>query len=183
MNHKDYNIINLEYKGVKGPWELGDENNASCDINAGDTVISFDRRGRFGEEYIIERDEMLATADLIIAAPDLLEACDDLLQYWLGTYGESYVTEAAQAAISKAVGRPYKEIAEAKTDYINESINSFDLLNNKLQHACNLMNQMYECLYNMDNPMDLSDVEAFIRENDKTPKPEKQDDSDLELPF
>lgn len=199
MNHKDYNIINLEFKGTKGPWKYIHQNHATKQSGQGQRyavmahVINYLTRPEERFVYNIKLDktqdlnlhrEAEANAMLISAAPDLLEACDDLLQYWLGTYGESYVTEAAQVAISKAIGKPYKEIAQAKTDCINESINVFDLLSNKLQHACNLMNQMYETLSEVGrNIVDLTDVEDFLRENDKNIQPVQEDDSDLELPF
>jgi len=68
-------------KFTPGPWEIGDENNASCEVCPRDVdiTISMSRYDRFSDKFLIERDEMLANAHLIAAAPDMYEALDTLV--------------------------------------------------------------------------------------------------------
>lgn len=83
-----------EFKGTPGPWnvQFGDE------IYAGDGVDN--------EQVATAND--CHDADLIAAAPELLEALQAMLskaykQNWNDKYPEE--VEAAQAAISKALGQ------------------------------------------------------------------------------
>lgn len=59
---------------TKGPWLLGNESDACCDVVIGETVASFDRQSPYTGKYVISREEMLANAHLTIAAPDMYEA-------------------------------------------------------------------------------------------------------------
>lgn len=95
-------------KHTPGPWSIGDDNNATCEVIAGPVAIPLDRIGRSpdaGSEYIISRDEMSANARLIAAAPDLLAALERLERL----SGSAMMTddparEWARAAIAKAKG-------------------------------------------------------------------------------
>ena len=88
-----------------GPWFIGDDNNAACEVIAGPVAILLDRTPRCpggGSEYVISREEMSANARLIAAAPDLLEACERLLDGgW--PHAEADI-ELACSAIAKAKG-------------------------------------------------------------------------------
>jgi hypothetical protein len=70
-----------EFKGTKGEWTLGDENNYSCEVCIGETVASLVRDTKMSERYIISREEMLSNAHLIAAAPELLQACIHMVEY------------------------------------------------------------------------------------------------------
>lgn len=59
---------------TKGPWTIATEDNASCDINCGDTIINTSRYAQNGDGFCIDRDEMRANAKLIAAAPELYSA-------------------------------------------------------------------------------------------------------------
>lgn len=91
-----------------GPWSIGDENNACCDVLLGtehNLTCSMDRRDNNTCAEVISRAEMLANAHLIAAAPDMLEALKDSREALrrAGTAGELMVVNAA---IAKATGEP-----------------------------------------------------------------------------
>lgn len=93
-------------KHTPGPWFIGDDNNAGCEVIAGPVAIPLDRMGRSpdaGGEYVISREEMIANSRLIAAAPDLLAALERLERL----SGSAMATddparEWARAAIAKA---------------------------------------------------------------------------------
>jgi hypothetical protein len=93
-------------KHTPGPWFIGDDNNAGCEVIAGPVAIPLDRTPRCpggGSEYVISREEMIANSRLIAAAPDLLAACERLLR-WAGWPHAEKDIELARAAIAKAKG-------------------------------------------------------------------------------
>ena len=61
-------------KHTQGKWEYAGGDNASCEVNIGDTTASITRSDKNTGIYVIERGEMEANAKLIAAAPALLEA-------------------------------------------------------------------------------------------------------------
>lgn len=85
-----------------GPWKLGDENNACCDVDAGPVRITLDRMDPFTGKDVISREEMLANAHLVIAAPDLLAACRAVL-HWYEVDSSEFNREAAIAACRAAI--------------------------------------------------------------------------------
>lgn len=103
-----------------GPWTIGDENNACCDVLLGtehNLTCSLDRRDNNTCAEVISREEMLANARLISAAPDLLAACQKMAEweacekdYSIGfTERIDLCAEAFElmnAAITKATGEP-----------------------------------------------------------------------------
>lgn len=101
-------------KHTPGPWMLGDENNESCEVEAGETTISLTRHARYREGMAIDREEMIANAYLIIAAPELLAACEDaskaLHDHWHDRprLGFESVCAKLEAAIAKAKGNSVK---------------------------------------------------------------------------
>jgi len=89
----------MKTKHTPGPWLMGDENNASCEVMIGETVCVLSRDTKYSEQYVIDRSEMLANAHLIMAAPDMLNALliiQRRLQIWEPGY------EELTAAITKA---------------------------------------------------------------------------------
>jgi hypothetical protein len=103
-----------------GPWSIGDENNACCDVLLGtehNLTCSMDRRDNNTFAEVISREEMLANAHLIAAAPDLLEACQKLVDWderekdhAIGFMERIFLCaeafELMNAAIAKATGEP-----------------------------------------------------------------------------
>lgn len=101
-----------------GPWVIGDENNACCDVLLGtdhNLTCSMDRRDNNTYDEVISREEMLANAKLIAAAPDLLEALqalrlareqDKYLSWEKGAPDFKNAELLADAAIAKATGEP-----------------------------------------------------------------------------
>lgn len=61
----------MEAKFTKGPWENWGGDNYSCELNAGDCLITLDRRDKNTDVCLIERSEMEANAKLIAAAPEM----------------------------------------------------------------------------------------------------------------
>jgi hypothetical protein len=91
-----------------GPWSIGDENNACCDVLLGaehNLTCSLDRRDNNTYAEVISREEMLANARLIAAAPEMLEA---LLDCRRALEIANYTQELAivDAAIAQATGEP-----------------------------------------------------------------------------
>lgn len=106
-----------------GPWSIGDENNACCDVLLGtehNLTCSLDRRDDNTYAEVISRAEMLANAQLIAAAPELLDALQIAREFmsiasdWnfheAEINGEMRSTydwlEVVDAAIAKATGEP-----------------------------------------------------------------------------
>jgi hypothetical protein len=100
---------------TEGPWILGDENNAGCEVQAGPVRISLDRADPFTGAYVISRDEMLANARLVSAAPKLLDAAEAMCAHLENIHNagarefaaDPVATaryEALHAAIAKARG-------------------------------------------------------------------------------
>jgi hypothetical protein len=97
-----------EARHTPGPWFIGDENNACCDVLLGtehNLTCNMDRRDNNTCAEVISRAEMLANAHLIAAAPDMLEALKDSREALrrAGATGELLVVNAA---IAKATGEP-----------------------------------------------------------------------------
>lgn len=56
---------------TKGPWTLGNENNANAEVETGPVAIAFTRYGALPPDYdnmLIEREQMLANAHFVMAA-------------------------------------------------------------------------------------------------------------------
>jgi hypothetical protein len=69
----------MSEKWTKGPWDMGDENDACCQVNIGETRCTLDRQCPYTGKYVISRNEMLANAHLIAAAPGTYDALDALV--------------------------------------------------------------------------------------------------------
>jgi len=62
-------------KITKGEWILGDENNLGCEVELPNgSIISMDRSGRYTEDYVISREEMLSNRKAISAVPEMIDA-------------------------------------------------------------------------------------------------------------
>jgi hypothetical protein len=88
---------------TKGPWTLGNENNAHAEVEVGESTVSLSRYPRHGDGFCMERDEMLANAHLISAAPELLEALEAVVRL---AGRDTDVFNDARDAIRKAKGQP-----------------------------------------------------------------------------
>jgi hypothetical protein len=72
MNNSEKQQETGEITGfTPGAWEYGDENNASCEIQAGEAKIYFDRGDPQMSRHLISREEMLANRRLVISAPTM----------------------------------------------------------------------------------------------------------------
>jgi len=90
------------FKGTKGPWEIGDENNSSCDVSLPNgSDISLSRYERNTGDFVMEREEMRANMYLIAAAPLLLEALQNCISHVSDFYPEY---KQAKHAINAALG-------------------------------------------------------------------------------
>ena len=84
---------------TKGKWEYQGGDNASVEVNIGETTANISRDDKNTGEYVISRDEMEANAKLIAAAPDLLEALIEVVRI---SDRKHDAWDKAKAAILKA---------------------------------------------------------------------------------
>ena len=92
----------MNTKHTPAPWVYQGGDNASVEVNIGETTANIDRQDKNTGQYVISRDEMEANAKLIAAAPELLEALEELLIHALENDLHSQFTDKAKAAIKKA---------------------------------------------------------------------------------
>ena len=98
-------------KHTPGPWSIGDDSNAGCEVIAGPVAIVLDRIARVAGDgtYVISREEMIANARLIAAAPCMLQALEAATAEIRAIYGDqppatNSVVMLIEAAIKKARG-------------------------------------------------------------------------------
>lgn len=93
----------MSTKHTPAPWEYQGGDNASVEVNIGETTANIDRQDKNTGQYVISREEMEANAKLIAAAPELLEALEELMKvYERNGQLLSFDVNIARNAIKKA---------------------------------------------------------------------------------
>lgn len=89
-------------KHTPAPWGYQGGDNASAEVNIGETTANIDRADKNTGQYVISRDEMEANAKLIAAAPELLEALERALHDFRKMTWTDETYNVIESAIKKA---------------------------------------------------------------------------------
>lgn len=70
----------MKLKHTPGPWVYQGGDDASCEVNIGESTASIPRHDKNTGEYVFSRQKMEANARLIAAAPEMLDALINIMK-------------------------------------------------------------------------------------------------------